>query len=500
MADFTGFFPSGPSFEILGLTADSVGTLAPTADLKFYPYVFGWDPDVVAPVVSSAPSPGAGAISPSQSISVTIDDDRGLRALVVYAIFGSRSETIYDYENAVRFQAPYSSSTDTPSGNSRALVITRTGGWFGSFTLRIEMVDSGGNLTETETAYTITPDPSLAPTIDFPGTHTRAPTDYAAVEVTDADGTLTTVEIEAVFSNRTERVRYGASGGGTILTPYTINASNISNGRRYEVSRTGGWYEAFTLRVVSVDGFGNTSTGTQAFTLSPSPTTGPAIAFTAPYTRAFGDSIIVEVTDVDGSLATGSVQIEAEYDEPADGSDVVRTGLPTGGGGIVVDPYLVMTTVITNGYRYEITRDGGGWKGDLSIRVRAEDGFGNTSMAAQAYEIDPENPDFLGDIVAPVVSNVTPTPGTVITRSTPVGADITDNGTFRRIIVAVFYPATGLTEMVHDGDAFRGFYALSSTREPISGGFRYRVLRDGGWPSAPTLQAWPIDTRGNEGS
>ena len=37
-------------------------------------------------------------------------------------------------------------------------------------------------------------------------------------------------------------------------------------------------------------------------------------------------------------------------------------------------------------------------------------------------------------------------------------------------------------------------------RTMIAGGFRYTVLRTGGWPGAPTIQTFAIDRAGNEAS
>lgn len=103
------------------------------------------------------------------------------------------------------------------------------------------------------------------------------------------------------------------------------------------------------------------------------------------------------------------------------------------------------------------------------------------------------------DATAPAVGNFSPAPGTPIARTGPVSFDVTDDsGDFRRIFVVAFFPATGVTEVVHDGDAFRGFYAASSARTMIAAGFRYTVLRSGGWPAAPTIQTFAIDRAGNE--
>lgn len=103
------------------------------------------------------------------------------------------------------------------------------------------------------------------------------------------------------------------------------------------------------------------------------------------------------------------------------------------------------------------------------------------------------------DTTAPSVANFTPAAGTPIARTAAVSFDVTDeSGDFRRIFVVAFFPATGVAEVVHDGDAFRGYYAASSSRTMIASGFRYSVLRTGGWPAAPTIQTFAIDRAGNE--
>jgi hypothetical protein len=102
------------------------------------------------------------------------------------------------------------------------------------------------------------------------------------------------------------------------------------------------------------------------------------------------------------------------------------------------------------------------------------------------------------DTTAPVVDNFVPALGTPITSHQPIQFDVTDNsGQFRRVIVhAVF--ADGVTEVVHDGDQFRGYYLTDSSRVLIAGGLRYTALRAGGWPSAPTFNIFAIDASGNE--
>jgi len=103
------------------------------------------------------------------------------------------------------------------------------------------------------------------------------------------------------------------------------------------------------------------------------------------------------------------------------------------------------------------------------------------------------------DTTAPVVGNFSPPAGTPIAKLTPITFEVTeDSGDFQRIFVVAFFPTTGLVEVIHDGDGFRGFYAANSARAMIAGGFRYTVLRSGGWLGAPTIQTFAVDRSGNE--
>lgn len=113
----------------------------------------------------------------------------------------------------------------------------------------------------------------------------------------------------------------------------------------------------------------------------------------------------------------------------------------------------------------------------------------------------PPPPAPVVDTVPPEVGHFDPAPGTAIARTGSVAFDVTDDsGDFRRIFIVAYFPATGACEVVHDGDGFRGFYAARSSRTMITGGFRYTLLRSGGWPAAPTIQTFAIDRAGNEAS
>lgn len=129
---------------------------------------------------------------------------------------------------------------------------------------------------------------------------------------------------------------------------------------------------------------------------------------------------------------------------------------------------------------------------DFAPVGQTEDGHGQ----APAFELaDPIPPD----VVVPVIGNFVPPLGTVLNSQQPISFDVTDNsGQLLRVIVhAVF--SDGVVEVVHDGDNFRGYYQIDSTRILIANGYRYTALRFGGWPSSPaTFNVFAIDASGNE--
>jgi len=103
------------------------------------------------------------------------------------------------------------------------------------------------------------------------------------------------------------------------------------------------------------------------------------------------------------------------------------------------------------------------------------------------------------DTTDPVLAIVSPAQGTTVAKSTPFVLDVTDNsGAFRRVILIAVY-ASGIHEVVHDGDSFVGHYALTSSRQFVVNGWRYTVLRRDGWPNGPKFRAYAIDQSGNEG-
>lgn len=104
-----------------------------------------------------------------------------------------------------------------------------------------------------------------------------------------------------------------------------------------------------------------------------------------------------------------------------------------------------------------------------------------------------------GPNTPPVIDNESPPPGTVIESSVPVSFDVTDSsGILLTVLLAVYYPNEGRTELAYEGSRWLGPYALGSRRDPITNGFRFTTIRDGGWPSSPIVRVFAFDGVGTE--
>lgn len=103
------------------------------------------------------------------------------------------------------------------------------------------------------------------------------------------------------------------------------------------------------------------------------------------------------------------------------------------------------------------------------------------------------------DTTKPVVTVISPAPGTEIGPNDPLIFDVTDNvSSFRRIVVETLVASLGLNEVAHNGDTFRPTYAPRSSRTAIVNGYRYTLYRAPCWPGSPGLEVYAIDTAGNE--
>lgn len=93
------------------------------------------------------------------------------------------------------------------------------------------------------------------------------------------------------------------------------------------------------------------------------------------------------------------------------------------------------------------------------------------------------------DVTPPVVQLVSPADGSKIVRSTQLVFDVTDEAGLRLVLPAM--KISGDYELVHDGTAFTPRY-IDSTREAITNGFRYTIIRAAGWPE-PAIGGEPLE-------
>lgn len=102
------------------------------------------------------------------------------------------------------------------------------------------------------------------------------------------------------------------------------------------------------------------------------------------------------------------------------------------------------------------------------------------------------------DAIDPVVTVVSPAPGTPITAFTQIIIDVTDNQALLGIVVLkVSFAGRQEVEIIHDSKSFEPLYS-ESTRIEISNGYRYTIVRAGGWPSSPRITPIVSDKFGNE--
>ena len=101
------------------------------------------------------------------------------------------------------------------------------------------------------------------------------------------------------------------------------------------------------------------------------------------------------------------------------------------------------------------------------------------------------------DSTRPVVINITPTPGTPISASDPVSAEVYDESGLRVVLFLVTYAGLYAHEVIYDGTSFSQMFAGSTVTPTVTGAV-YTFIRIGGWPALPTVTPIVIDTSGNE--
>jgi hypothetical protein len=261
----------------------------------------------------------------------------------------------------------------------------------------------------------------------------------------------------------------------------------------FSVRHTDGWFKDPTFTVIGFDAEGHETALEPSFIFDgplygePEDTTAPTLTVSSPgagTTILPATPLVLDVQDDSGSVAFATVAVSYSDGTP---SEVVWNGAGFGPG--FEDSGR---TVITNGHRYALTREEG-WRSNPTLTVTALDATGNVLLNATVAWVLSNPPD----ATPPVVAVVSPTLGSAIAKTTPIVIDVTDAVGLARAMLFARYEGRDGTEVVHDGQAFLNPYVNdTSDREAISGGYRFTVLRTGGWPAAPTFLALAMDAAG----
>lgn len=125
-------------------------------------------------------------------------------------------------------------------------------------------------------------------------------------------------------------------------------------------------------------------------------------------------------------------------------------------------------------------------------------GVSGWGVQAWGADSDSDNP--------PLITIVSPTPGLIPgsfaqAATTPLIFDVTDvTPDLQDVLLWISFDGGANAEVVHDHTAFFARYSGGSTRVPIVNGYRYSLLREGGWPSdldAIQLTVKAYDSAGN---
>lgn len=443
--------------------------------------------DTAAPTMAAnTPSNGATLTTTTQDVSVDVTDASTISRIILKASYsdGGVEEVVYD---GAAYATGYSGSTSSISGGTR-FTFHRTAGWRSTPTIKLQSRDSLNNEANfvSSLAYVFSAD-TTAPTIAAHGppnagaTLSTSTTDVV-VDVTDSSTISKTILVASFGDGKPPELVFN---GSAFVTGYSGSTSSITNGTRYTVHRTAGWRTDPTILLYARDSLTNENSfsGSVAYVFTPD-ATGPSLAGHSPSpgsTLSTSTSAVqLDVTDVSG-LAT--YVVAALYDDGTE--EIVYSGGFT-------DAYTGSTSSITNGTRLQFYR-AEGWKENPSFLLYATDSLGNATNGGTPvdYLFTPTP----ADSSAPAIANISPADGSTITRVTPIQFDVTDASSMPVVIVVAKYPSQ-LWEVVHDGVSFAPNYA-NSTRNAISGGFRFVLSRLGGWPGSPTFDVRASDIYGN---
>lgn len=90
------------------------------------------------------------------------------------------------------------------------------------------------------------------------------------------------------------------------------------------------------------------------------------------------------------------------------------------------------------------------------------------------------------------------TPISTISRTTPIIIEVYSTAVpLRRAWVSASYAGLLIDDMIHNSVRFGSAYQGSTNqRANITNGYRFTLLRDGGWPGTPQIDVHAVDTLG----
>lgn len=148
------------------------------------------------------------------------------------------------------------------------------------------------------------------------------------------------------------------------------------------------------------------------------------------------------------------------------------------------------------------------WTADFSVPTQAYESY-QSPLIASLISVEPttgflsRTPAIIGEHTGtgavPTISNITPPAGTLLRSDTHISLDVTDaDSAFRRIILTIKFDGADAPEVIYDGTDFSTAYLAGSTRTAIPNGLHFDLVREGGWPAAPTFTPFAIDVTGLE--
>jgi hypothetical protein len=286
--------------------------------------------------------------------------------------------------------------------------------------------------------------------------------------------------------------------GASFTDDYSGAVTNITGGKHFNFTRTGGWRTASLLfHLFAVGGRGGTVfSSTYNLTVTDPPSEVDAIPVIDGFDPADGsaianaDTVSFDVT-IDSPDSVDLIVISVEF---ADGRiDVIHDA-----DGFTDDYSTSTLNAIAGGYTVEMNRDAGWRTATLAFRVIAVGGDGGLASHSTYNLTVTDPPSEAGDVTAPVISNVSPTAGSQIYKHTAISFDVADETELG--FVEVQCEQANIREVVHDGLAFLYPYVASTRTGDSVAGYSYTVRRSGGWISAPTFYCKAFDGSPNEAS